>query len=50
MKVVFKIVAKENLTELYNEIEKVLCEGKSGFGRNLNALSDLLTGGFWKII
>ena len=46
---VFEIVAKENLTEFYDEIEFVLCEKKLGFGRNLDALNDLLTGGFGKL-
>ena len=46
---VYTIVAKENLTELYDEIELHLCDTNSGFGRNLDALNDVLTGGFGKL-
>ena len=52
MTTVFRIVAKENLTEFFDEIESVLYEKKkkgTGFGRNLDALSDLLTGGHGKL-
>lgn len=40
---------KENLTDLYDEIESNLCENNSGFGINLDALRDLLIGGFGKL-
>jgi hypothetical protein len=44
------IVAKENLADFYDEIEDKLCGGKnSGFGRNLDAMWDVLTGDFGKL-
>ena len=49
MTTIFEIEVKDNLTEFYDEIELILCEEKSGFGRNLDALNDLLTGGFGKL-
>ena len=49
MTLIYNIKAKENLTEFYDEIELILCENNSGFGRNLDALRDLLNGGFGKL-
>ena len=49
MTLIYNIKAKENLTEFYDEIESKLCENNSGFGRNLDALRDLLIGGFGKL-
>ena len=43
----FNLIGTDNLIELYNQVEIVLCEKlNSGFGRNLDALYDVLTGGF----
>lgn len=49
MTAVYTIVAKADLSELYDEIGINLCGGKSGFGRNKDALFDVLTGGFGKL-
>lgn len=48
--IVYKILGKEDSDEFYDQIEIMLC-GKlhSGFGRNLDALVDVLTGGFGKL-
>lgn len=35
-----------NLPAFYDEIERKLCPGFEGFGRNLDAFSDVLFGGF----
>ena len=37
-----------NLEEFYIEVQKVLTDNFSGFGRNLDALNDVLRGGFGK--
>lgn len=43
----FNLTATDDLTQLYDQVEIVLCaELNSGFGRNLDALYDVLTGGF----
>jgi RNAse (barnase) inhibitor barstar len=36
----------ESLSDFYDEIHRVLCPSFSGFGRNWNALVDVLRGGF----
>jgi RNAse (barnase) inhibitor barstar len=35
-----------NLDTFYDEIERKLCPGFEGFGRNLGAFNDVLRGGF----
>ena len=42
-------MATENLTDFYDNIELNLCDNNSGFGRNLDALRDLLIGNFGKL-
>ena len=43
----FNLIGTDNLTELFDQVEIILCgKLKSGFGRNLDALYDVLTGGF----
>ena len=37
-----------NLEEFYNEVQKVLTDNFTGFGRNLDAFNDVLRGGFGK--
>lgn len=43
---VYNIVANESLSIFYDEIEEHFCDKNSEFGRNMDALNDLLTGGF----
>jgi len=35
-----------NMDTFYDEVERKLCPGFEGFGRNLSALNDVLRGGF----
>ena len=50
MTISYVINAKDNLNNFYDEIEKKLCNENSKFGRNLDALHDLLTGDFGKLL
>ncbi len=36
----------DNLESFYDEIQRLFCPGFVGFGRNLDAVNDLLHGGF----
>ena len=50
MTILYVINAKDNLNKFYDEIETKLCDEKLAFGRNLDALHDLLTGDFGKLL
>lgn len=43
---IYIINASNNIEDFYDEIENKLCQNKSGFGRNLDALVDILRCGF----
>ena len=36
----------KNIEEFYDEVQRKLCPGFKGFGRNLDAFNDVLRGGF----
>lgn len=36
----------KTMGEFYDEVQRTLCPGFNGFGRNLNAFNDVLRGGF----
>jgi RNAse (barnase) inhibitor barstar len=43
----YKLLASPNKELFYDEVERVLCGGlRSGFGRNLDALNDVFSGGY----
>lgn len=43
----YVIRSYDNISLFYDEIERILCGGlQSGFGRNLDALSDIFSGGY----
>lgn len=43
----YELTANSDKYLFYDEVERVLCGGlRSGFGRNLDALNDVFSGGF----
>jgi len=47
---IINLICCKNLYDFYNEVEIKLCGGlNSGFGRNLDALIDVMTGGFGEL-